>query len=156
MRRPLWLLLPVIAAVAFARGVTVTPLGAAQVPALLQPPTHGERIIMLWALDCAYCEPNMQALAKLQRAHPRRVALVTVATDSIAYRDKLTERLVAAGMQAFPARAYTEPTPTRLNFLIDPNWGGELPRTIVLRADGSRIAISGELTARQLKAIAPR
>ncbi len=40
--------------------------------------------------------------------------------------------------------------------MIDPDWGGETPRTLVIRADGSRIAISGELTAQQLRGIAPR
>jgi hypothetical protein len=39
--------------------------------------------------------------------------------------------------------------------LVDPHRGGDLPRTIVIRADGSRTAISGELTEKQLAQIAP-
>ena len=39
-------------------------------------------LIALWALDCAYCEPNLEALATLQRAHPHDIELVTVATDT--------------------------------------------------------------------------
>jgi iron complex outermembrane receptor protein len=31
--------------------------------------------------------------------------------------------------------------------LIDPDWGGETPRTKAIRADGSGTVISGELTA---------
>jgi len=80
---------------------------------------------------------------------------VTVATDSIAQRARIAGRLEAAGMQGYPARAYTESSPARINFLIDPTWGGELPRTIVIRADGSRTAISGELTEKQMAQIAP-
>lgn len=151
MRRLLpWLVLA-FAATAFATGVKIGPLAANQVAALLAPPAHGERIVMLWSLDCVYCEPNMQALAKLQRAHPQTIQLVTVATDSIAQHARIAERLAAAGMQGFTARAYAEASPGRINFLIDPDWGGELPRTIVIHADGTRRAVSGELSPAQLQ-----
>jgi iron complex outermembrane receptor protein len=155
MRRLLTILLLTVAATAFASGVTIEPLGPGDVAALLKPPARGERVVMLWSLDCVYCEPNMQALAKLQRAHPRHIELMTVATDSIAQRARIADRLEAASMQGYPARAYTEFSPARINFLIDPNWGGELPRTIVIRADGSRTALSGELTEKQLAQLAP-
>jgi iron complex outermembrane receptor protein len=155
MRRLLTILLLTVAATACANGITIEPLGPRDVAALLKPPARGERIVMVWSLDCVYCEPNMQALAKLQRAHPQRIELVTVATDSITQRARIADWLEAAGMKGYPARAYTEPSPARINFLIDPNWGGELPRTIVIRADGSRTAISGELTDKQLAQIAP-
>ena len=56
-------------------------------------------------------------------------------------------------MDDFPSRAYAEATPERLNFLLDPTWGGETPRVLVIRADGSRLGISGELTPAQLRKI---
>lgn len=156
MRRiMLGLLLGCAATALAAQTATVTPLSAAGIPALLKPPAHGERIIMLWALDCVYCESNMQALARLQRAHPKQIALVTVSTDDIAQHQAIAARLEAAGMQGYPARAYTEPTPARLNFLIDPDWGGETPRTLVIRSNGTRIAISGALTPSQLRQLQP-
>ncbi len=157
MRRLLPCLLLAFAATAFAGSAKIEPLAADQVAALLAPPAHGERIVMLWSLDCVYCEPNMEALAKLQRAHPKRIELVTVATDNIARRAQIVARLDAAGMQGFPARAYAEASPGRINFLIDPGWGGELPRTIAIHADGTRQAVSGELTPAQLQhLLAPR
>ncbi|UGB37294.1 hypothetical protein [Frateuria soli] len=144
------LLLPVLATAG-----TLRPLTAAEVPALLAPPAHGERLIALWALDCAYCEPNLQALARLQQAHPKAIELVTVATDDMAHAAAIEKRLAAAGMAAWPARAYAEATPERLNYLLDPEWGGETPRVLVIRADGSRQGFSGELTTRQLKRLLP-
>jgi iron complex outermembrane receptor protein len=148
------LLLCCLASPALAGSDTVSPLTAADIPALVKPPAHGERIIALWALDCAYCEPNLSALAKLQRAHPHQIKLVTVATDDIAsQRTAVENRLKAMHMTGYPARAYAAAAPERLNYLIDPDWGGETPRTLVIRADGSRIAISGELTPQQLRRI---
>lgn len=126
-------------------------LSANGVPALIAPPAHGARLLVLWALDCAYCEPNLAALAALQRAHPGDFELVTVATDPVAERAAITARLRHAGVADYPAYAYAEAVPERLNFLIDPQWGGETPRVLLIRADGSRLGISGELTAAQLK-----
>ncbi|MGB3460652.1 MAG: hypothetical protein WBA33_01650 [Rhodanobacter lindaniclasticus] len=142
------LLFPVL-----AMAGTLQPLAADDVAALLKPPAHGERIIALWALDCAYCEPNLEALARLQRAHPRDIELVIVTTDSIERRQAIEARLQHMKVDGFPNRAYTEATPDRLNFLLDPNWGGETPRVLVIRADGSRLGISGELTPAQLHKI---
>lgn len=130
---------------------SLQPLAAADVAAMLKPPAHGERIIALWALDCAYCESNLQALAKLQRAHPRDVQLVVITTDSIARRQAIETRLRHMNMDGYPHRAYAEASPERLNFLLDPDWGGETPRVLVIRADGSRLGLSGELTSAQLR-----
>lgn len=71
---------------------------------------------------------------------PKAVELVTVATDDIAQRDAIERRLRDAGMTRWPARAYAEATPERLNYLLDPDWGGETPRVPVIRADGSGMA----------------
>ena len=140
---------------ALACAGTLQPLAAADVPALLQPPTHGVRIVALWSLDCAYCEPNLEALARLQRANPHGVELVTVTTDSIALRAAIEARLRSMKMDGYPARAYAEASPERLNFLLDPDWGGETPRVLVIRADGSRRGLSGALTPAQLHKLLP-
>ena len=130
-------------------------LKAEDVPSLLKPPAHGARVLALWSLDCAYCESNLQALMKLQRAHPREIELIAVATDSVAQKDALAHRLRAAGVDSLPSRAYADETPDRINYLIDPDWGGELPRTLIIRANGTRTGISGQLTPDRLASIVP-
>ncbi|WP_426700619.1 hypothetical protein ACPPVV_14725 [Rhodanobacter sp. Col0626] len=136
---------------ALAIAAPLQPLAAADVPALLRPPARGERIIALWALDCAYCEPNLEALARLQRAHPDDIELVIVATDSIEQRKTIEAHLHDMKMDVYPTRAYAEASPERINFLLDPGWGGETPRVMVIHADGSRLGISGALTPDQLQ-----
>ncbi|EIL92611.1 hypothetical protein UU9_01669 [Rhodanobacter fulvus Jip2] len=152
MKRLLALLLLVMPTLVSA--ASLQPLAATDVPALLQPPAHGERIIALWSLDCAYCESNLEALAALQRAHPKSIELITVTTDDItAQRPAIEARLHKMKMATYPARAYAEATPQRINFLLDSNWGGETPRVLVIRADGSRTGVSGALTPAQLHKI---
>ncbi|GAB3783082.1 thioredoxin domain-containing protein [Dyella agri] len=136
---------------ACAHAGTLAPLSANEIPALLKPPAHGVRILAVWALDCAYCEANMQVLAKLQQAHPRDVELVTIATDSIAQQVQIAARLKAMRMDGYPAHAYAEASPEHLDFLIDQDWGGETPRTEIIHADGSRQGISGALAEAQLR-----
>lgn len=153
IRRALGVLLLCFALPAFAAPLML--LTASEVPALVKPPARGERIIALWALDCAYCEPNLAALATLQRAHPDKIQLILVATDGPEQRNAVAARIAQMHMNAYPARLYAEATPERLDYLIDPEWGGETPRTLVIRADGSRVAISGELTPAQLRRIQP-
>lgn len=150
MRRAALAAMLALALPAFAHAGALMPLSAADVPTLLKPPAHGMRIIAIWSLDCAYCEANMQALAKLQRGHPRDIELVTVATDDIGQSAAIEARLKDAHMTDYPARAYVEASPGHLDFMIDPDWGGETPRTEIIRADGSRQGISGEITEAQL------
>ena len=140
---------------ALACAGSLQPLAAADVPALLQPPAHGARIIALWSLDCTYCEPNLEALARVQRADPGNIELVTVTTDSVELRPAIEARLRSMRMDGYPARAYAEASPERINFLLDPHWGGETPRVLVIRADGSRRGISGALTPAQLHKLLP-
>jgi hypothetical protein len=151
VKRLLAILLLLIPALASA--ASLQALSAAEVPALLQPPAHGERVIALWSLDCAYCESNLEALAALQRAHPKSIELITVTTDDITRRPAIEARLRSMKMTTYPARAYAEAGPERINFLLDPSWGGETPRVLVIRADGSRIGVSGALTPAQLQKI---
>ncbi|GAB2534716.1 thioredoxin domain-containing protein [Rhodanobacter koreensis] len=136
---------------ALASAGSLQPLAAADVPALLKPPAHGERIIALWSLDCVYCEPNLEALAMLQRAHPQDIELLVIATDSIEQHDAIEARLRQMKLADYPSRAYAEGSPERINFLLDPNWGGETPRVLVIRADGSRLGLSGALTPMELR-----
>jgi hypothetical protein len=127
-------------------------IAATDVKDLVAAPAKGVRIVALWALDCAYCEENLSALATWQRQHAN-VDLVFVATDSIGQRDVVAARLKAAGLDSVPARAYADATPDRINYLIDPNWGGETPRTLVIRADGTRKAFSGALSAERIASL---
>lgn len=148
MKRLLFALLCLLPTLVIAS--ELQPLAAADVATLLKPPAHGERIIALWALDCAYCESTLDALATLQRAHPD-IELLLVSTDSIEQRKAIEARLQQMKMTDYPSRAYAEATPERINFLLDPNWGGETPRVLVIHADGRRLGISGALTPPQLQ-----
>ncbi|QWT20653.1 hypothetical protein KPL74_01265 [Bacillus sp. NP157] len=141
---------PLFASPAFA--AAPVPLAPADAKALVAPPAKGARILALWSLDCAYCEQNLAALRDYQRTHGG-VELVFVATDPASQVQALEARLKRAKLDDVPSRAYADATPERINFLLDPTWGGETPRTLVVYADGSRKAVSGALTAGRIEAL---
>ncbi|HET7662174.1 MAG TPA: exo-alpha-sialidase [Rhodanobacteraceae bacterium] len=126
------------------------PLTAAGVPKLLRAPTKGKRVIALWALDCIWCEADLKALDALHRKHPD-IEVVTVSTDDISQKKAILQRLRAADATHVPAMAYATVTPQRLNYLIDPNWAGTTPHTLIIDASGSVKALNGQLTVMQLK-----
>jgi len=148
MRRMLFACALSLAAPAFA--APPVALGTADVEALLAVPAKGARVVAIWSLDCAYCEQNLSALRDYRRAHAD-IDLVFVATDPVSQSAALERRLEAAKLEDVPSRAYAESTPDRINFLIDPAWGGETPRTLVIKADGTRRALSGALDARRIE-----
>lgn len=126
------------------------PLVATAVAQLLDP-AQGSRVIALWSLECTYCEENLRALMRLHAAHPA-IDLVLVSTDPIARSADIARRLAAIGAGALPTYAYADPMPQRLDMLLDPGWGGELPRTLAVAA-GHRRAWSGALHADSLQEI---
>jgi hypothetical protein len=133
-----------------APATSIAPLDAARVPALLDA-ARGPRVIALWSLECTYCEENLRALLQLHAAHPA-IDLVLVSTDPIARGNEIGKRLAALGASALPSYAYDDAMPQRLGLLLDPGWGGELPRTLVL-AGSRRRAWSGALHPADLGAI---
>lgn len=150
MKRPI--ALAALAALACALPAFATPpaaLTADGVPKLLAPPARGARVIAIWALDCAYCEANLAALKAFRAARPD-VDLVVVATDPVSQGAAIEARLDAAKLGDMATLAYADASPERINFLIDPAWGGETPRTLVIHADGTRKAASGLLDATRI------
>jgi thiol-disulfide isomerase/thioredoxin len=104
-------------------------------------------VVMVWSLDCAYCQPSFEALAEARREH--RFSIVTIATDraddpeaSRLVRKKLEASGLGSNMWAFG----TMPA-EQLRYAIDPKWRGELPRSYWFNAHGEAAAHSGMITA---------
>lgn len=104
--------------------------------------------VVLWDLECVYCMKSLSNLAALQKQRPD-LKIVTISTDPISARSDIRARLTHLGVQS-EAYAFSAMPEEALRFAIDPKWMGEKPRAYRYSADGSRTAISGVLTAKQL------
>lgn len=107
---------------------------------------HGKPFVLLiWSLDCAYCQTSFTTLAQEQR---KGLRVITLATDIVENAD--TTALLSQKLQTFGitshAWAFGTALPEQLRYAIDPKWHGEVPRSYWFNAHGKSIAHSGVLT----------
>jgi hypothetical protein len=104
--------------------------------------------VVMWDLECVYCMKSLGNIAALQKQQPT-LKVVTISTDPIAAASNIRQRLADLGVRS-EAYAFTAAPEEALRYAIDPAWMGEKPRAYRYSANGSRTAISGVLTAKDL------
>lgn len=103
-------------------------------------------VVEVWSLDCGYCRENVAHLVEWRRAHPH-VRIALVALDPLEEAASQLERALAQMQLPADVLQYgnAEPMPERLRAALDPEWRGELPRTLWIDANGTRRGKSGLL-----------
>lgn len=103
-------------------------------------------VVVVWALDCDYCGPSFEALARAQRQ--RKLPVVAIATDRAGDAEAtryIEKKLQAAGLDA-ERWAFGGAPAEQLRFAIDPKWHGEMPRSYWFNGHGGVTAHSGVIT----------
>lgn len=112
-------------------------------------------VLILWSLDCVYCQASLKALAQEKRRN-KGLNIVTLATDPLGEAQSealLRARLGALGLTA-QAWAFGAASPEQLRYGIDPKWHGEMPRSYWFDARGVRLAYSGVLSEEVIRRLA--
>lgn len=104
--------------------------------------------VVMWDLECVYCMKSLGNIAALQKQQPT-LKVVTISTDPIAAASDIRQRLADLGVRS-EAYAFSAAPEEALRYAVDPAWMGEKPRAYRYTAAGSRTAISGVLTAKEL------
>lgn len=138
----------------FAQAASVTapelmPLDKAHAAQLLNATQYKRpTLVVLWSSDCGHCKRNLQWLQARWQQGPQ-ADLITVAVEP--QQNGLAGML---GRYALPGRhfVYGPELPEALAYALDPNWAGELPRSYVFNGQGKRVAVSGVLNDKILKA----
>jgi hypothetical protein len=129
------------------------PLRASDVAAVLAASPGKPQIVEIWSLDCSYCRENTAQIVEWQKTH-RDVRLTMIAMDPIDDNAAALSQVLAT-LQMPPHTALyanAEPIPEKLRRALDPNWHGEMPRTLLIDARGGRQASSGLLQPATLDA----
>lgn len=103
-------------------------------------------IVHLWSLTCAPCLAELPEWGKL-----RGTDLVLVSTDPVEQGGRLSAVLSRAGLAGVESWAFADPYTEKLRFEIDRRWRGELPRTVLIGADGSSETVSGTMEPDRLR-----
>ena len=136
-----------------AQAVDLKPLRAPDVDAVLAASQGRPQIVEIWSLDCSYCRENTALIVEWQKTH-RDVRLTMIAMDSIDDNAAALSQVLAT--LPLPPQtvlyANAEAIPEKLRRALDPDWHGEMPRTLLIDARGTRQASSGLLRPATLDA----
>jgi AhpC/TSA family len=109
-------------------------------------------VLIVWSLDCEYCQASLAALAKEKRKR-KDLDVVTLSTDSAGDPQAsalMKKKLGGLGMSDH-AWAFGSAPPEQLRYVIDPKWHGEMPRSYWFDARGEKLAHSGVVTAETIR-----
>ena len=112
-------------------------------------------VLILWSLDCEYCQASLQVLSREKR-RDKNLRVVTLSTDPAGDAQAaalMRKRLASLGM-ASDAWAFGAAPAEQLRYVVDPRWHGEMPRSYWFDAQGGKVAYSGVLTPLVLKKLA--
>ena len=102
---------------------------------------HKPLIVHIWGLTCGPCLEELPAWGELMKAHPD-MNLVLIQADE-APVDAVGSALDRAGL----GRVESWSVPSELDEFararIDPSWSGEMPRTLLISANGSVTTLRG-------------
>lgn len=104
-------------------------------------------VLVIWSLDCEFCQASISTLAKEKKLHPN-LNVVTVSTDSLEdqeARPLRRKRLESIGLTT-DAWAFGAMPPEQLRYALDKDWHGEMPRSYWFDAKGKSTARSGVIT----------
>lgn len=109
-------------------------------------------VVHFWGLTCAPCLVEMPQWGKLlaERADLR---LILVAADPVPQDPaRVTEMLARSGLDTTESWAFADRFNERLRYEIDPTWGGELPRTVLIGRDGKATVLPGVADLAEVRA----
>jgi len=108
-------------------------------------------IIHFWGVTCAVCLAELSDWTDLTK-EVGNTSIVFIAADPVLQDEQRVQRqLTKAGLAAADNWMFADAFTERLRFEIDPRWGGELPRTILIAADGKTEVLTGAADFAALK-----
>lgn len=102
-------------------------------------------VLVLWSITCPACLKEMPLLSTLHKSWPA-LNMVMLATDDVAETAQVEQILTKYRLNVLENWVFAGDNTQKLNYEIDPNWYGELPRTYFFDAAHQRHGFSGVLT----------
>ncbi|MFT3818169.1 MAG: hypothetical protein QM750_11145 [Rubrivivax sp.] len=110
-------------------------------PALRRALAGRRAIVHLWGLTCAPCIEELSRWAAFIERRPQApIVLIEVEPADPARIQATLRRAGVNGGRQYVVQGFPD---ERWRYAVDPRWGGELPRTLLLEATGAMRAFSG-------------
>lgn len=99
-------------------------------------------VLFIWSIDCPSCVKDMQLIKSLHDSHPQ-LRMILLATDELAASEQVKGIISKHQLSDLENWIFADDNIQKLNYEIDPQWYGELPRTYFFDASHQRTGISG-------------
>lgn len=111
-------------------------------------------IVSLWSVDCPPCIRELKLWSELYEDHPN-MEVVLISIDGTEARPTinavLQKTLSAKAIQEMASWVFADEFVERLRFEVDPQWYGELPRTVFFTRQHKRHSVSGLLERQDIE-----
>lgn len=116
--------------------ITVTQIDIDGLAKLLKP--RGKPLLInFWATWCDPCREEFPDLVRLYSEYAGRLDMITVSLDDLADIETFVPKFLSEMRSEIPAYLLRTPDESAAIKLVSPNWAGNLPMTVIYRADGS-------------------
>jgi thiol-disulfide isomerase/thioredoxin len=113
-------------------------------------------IVHFWGLTCGPCLVELPQWGEFIRDRPAAEIVMVAADPVVEGAPAIASMLAKAGCSDVESWMFTDPFTERLTYEIDPQWGGELPYTLLVGRDGSTTGILGKADFSQMREWAER
>ena len=108
-------------------------------------------VVHFWGLTCAPCLVELPHWGALQARRPD-LRLVLIAADPVPQDpERLAATLAKAGLDKTESWSFADRFHERLRYEIDPEWAGELPRTMMIDRGGKATVLPGVADLAQVR-----
>ncbi len=102
-------------------------------------------MLVVWSITCSSCLKDMALLNSLHKSHPG-LKIVMLATDGAEADAQIQNILQKNELTTVENWNYADENTQKLQYEIDPDWYGELPRTYFFNKSHQREGVSGVLS----------
>jgi hypothetical protein len=106
--------------------------------------------VVIWSIDCAPCRDDLALLRRFTAAHPD-AHVVLISADDVRNASAVSAVLAEYGLADVESWVFADANRERLQYAIDPQWFGEMPRAYLYSRASERKGISGALSNAELE-----
>jgi thiol-disulfide isomerase/thioredoxin len=100
-------------------------------------------IVHFWGVTCGPCKVELPLLGGFMKDHPS-IDVVTISADLVPNLSAATQSMLEkSGLSSAENWIFSDGFVERLRFEIDPNWQGDIPRTMLISREGTITTIEG-------------
>jgi thiol-disulfide isomerase/thioredoxin len=146
----LFLMVLLVSAPASEAQPELAPFGRGSWQKLLRAHAGHPAIVHFWGVTCGPCKVELPLLGAFMRDH-RGVDMVTISADLVPNLPAATRAMLQkAGLGSAENWIFDDGFVERLRFEIDPAWQGDIPRTMLITADGGITTLEGSADIAQI------